>query len=78
MFDVISNAADYPLIARSQNKLSDFSKLILSLRKSLEEKEMSEFFDDVITKTGYMASLELDKETCDERKANVMENITVF
>ena len=73
MFEVISNAADYPLIARSQNKLSDFSKLILSLRKSLEEKEMSEFFDDVITKTGYMASLELDKETCDERKANVME-----
>lgn len=73
LFDVISHAADYPLIARSQGKLSDFSKLILSLQKSLEEKEMSEFFDDVITKTGYMTSLEADKETCDERKANVME-----
>ena len=44
-----------------------------SLAESLEEKEFRDFFDDVINKTGYMQYLELDKETAEDRKANVME-----
>lgn len=73
LFEVISNAADYPLISRSAQKLSEFTKLIKSLTVSLENNSMSDFFEDVITRTGYFASLEADRETCEERKANVME-----
>ncbi len=72
-FNVISHANDYPMLSRAAGKLLDFTKLLDSLVISLEEKNIQEFFDDVITKTGYYASLDLDKETAEERKANVME-----
>lgn len=72
-YEVISHANDYPMLSRGAAKLLDFTKLIDSLAVSLEEKEIQDFFDDVITKTGYLSSLELDKETAEERKANVME-----
>lgn len=73
IFEVISNAADYPLISRSAQKLSEFVRLIKSLSVSLENNDMSDFFNDVISRTSYFASLEADRETCEERKANVME-----
>ena len=72
-YNVISNANDYPMLSRVAGKLIDFTNLINSLALSLEEKSIQDFFDDVITKTGYYASLDLDKETAEERKANVME-----
>ncbi|MGN1315636.1 MAG: ATP-dependent helicase [Acutalibacteraceae bacterium] len=72
-YDVISHADDYPMLSRAAAKLVDFTALINSLALSLEEKSIQDFFDDVITKTGYYASLDLDKETAEERKANVME-----
>ncbi len=72
-YDVISHAEDYPMLSRASAKLLDFTKLINDLAESLEEKTIQDFFDDLITKTGYMSSLELDKETADERKQNVME-----
>ena len=72
-YNVIQNANDYPMLSRAAGKLLDFTTLINSLALSLEEKSIQDFFDDVITKTGYYASLDLDKETAEERKANVME-----
>ena len=72
-YNVIHNAFDYPMLSRAAGKLVEFTNLINSLALSLEEKSIQDFFDDVITKTGYYASLDLDKETAEERKANVME-----
>ncbi len=72
-YNVIQNANDYPMLSRAAGKLIDFTNLLNSLALSLEEKSIQDFFDDVITKTGYYASLDLDKETAEERKANVME-----
>ncbi len=72
-YNVIQNAYDYPMLSRAAGKLVDFTNLLNSLALSLEEKSIQDFFDDVITKTGYYASLDLDKETAEERKANVME-----
>ena len=73
LFEVISNASEYPMLSRASVKLTEFVALINSLVESLETKEIADFFDDVINKTGYMSSLDLDKETAEERKANVME-----
>ncbi len=72
-YDVISHASDYPMLSRAAGKLTEFTNLLNTLAESLEEKEIQDFFDDVVTKTGYMESLDLDKETADERKQNVME-----
>ena len=72
-FEVISHADDYPMLSRASAKLVEFTRLIDSLAESLETKEIQEFFDDVVNKTGYMTFLEADKETADDRKQNVME-----
>ncbi len=72
-YDVISHADEYPMLSRASAKLMAFTKLINNLAESLEMKELQDFFDDVITETGYMSSLDLDKDTADERKQNVME-----
>ncbi len=72
-YDVISHANDYPMLSRASAKLTEFTNLLNTLAESLEEKDIQDFYDDVITKTGYMESLDLDKETADERKQNVME-----
>ncbi len=72
-YDVISHADEYPMLSRASAKLVAFTKLINNLAESLEMKEIQDFFDDVITETGYMSSLDLDKETAEERKQNVME-----
>ncbi len=72
-YDVISHAYDYPMLSRAAAKLTDFTNLINSLAESLENKDIQDFFEDVINKTGYMVSLDADKETADERKQNIME-----
>ena len=73
LFEVLKNAKDFPMLSKSANKLGEFTSLISTLQKSSEENDIPDFFNDVITKTGYMNYLELDKETAQERKANVME-----
>ncbi len=72
-YEVISHATDYPMLSSASQKLLDFVNLINTLAESYELKDINEFYDDVLTKTGYIASLEADKETADERKQNVME-----
>ena len=72
-YEVISHAGDYPMLSRAAAKLTEFTNLLNSLAESLEVKEIQDFYDDVINKTGYMQYLELDKETAEDRKANVME-----
>ncbi len=73
LFEVIAHANEYPMLSRSADKLKGFVNLINTLALSLEENSIQDFYDDVINKTGYMQSLDLDKETAEERKANVME-----
>ncbi len=72
-YDVISHANDYPMLSRASAKLLEFTALLNTLAEALEEKDIQDFYEDVIYKTGYMASLDLDKETAEERKQNVME-----
>lgn len=73
LFEVISHADEYPMLSRSADKLKSFVNLINSLALSLEENSIQDFYEEVINNTGYMQSLDLDKETAEERKANVME-----
>ncbi len=72
-YEVISHANEYPILSRGAAKLLEFTKLLNELSASLEENTIQDFFDDVINKTGYMSFLDQDKETAEERKANVME-----
>ena len=73
LFEVISNANEYPILSRGASKLMEFANLIKGFAASLEEKDIKEFFIDVINDSGYMESLDADRETAEERKSDVFE-----
>ncbi len=72
-FEVISNADDYPILSRTAAKLKDFSALIGRLIKASERLAIGDFYNYLLEETGYLALLAQDKETQEERKANLME-----
>ncbi len=66
LFDVISNAAAYPDLAKQAAKLNHFTQIILSLRQKLPETELTDFYDEVIAASGYITALE-EKQTLENR-----------
>lgn len=73
MFDVISNAKDYPALSRASQKLLDFSVMINELVEAAAELKPSQLLELVLNKTGYYVSLNADKETAEDRKENLAE-----
>jgi len=72
-FEIIKNAARYPALSRAATKLSEFSALIEDLREKSELLSLHELLDDVLEKTGYMASLKALGEEGTDRIENVKE-----
>ncbi len=58
MFDVIKRAGEFPVLAKSKDKLSEFASLIDGARD--EEKLPSELILDLFVRTGYRAMLEAE------------------
>ena len=74
MFDIISSASEYEPLARSAPRLHAFADLILSLRTLASTKPLPDLYDEVMTKSGYMASLE-EKRIEEEEYKTKIENI---
>ncbi len=66
LFDVICRARDYPELQRSSGKLSQFVTLIRTLQQQAEEMELADFYEEVMSATGYIAALEA-KNTVENR-----------
>jgi len=73
LFEVISSAADYPVLSRAAGKLKNFSAVINELAELKDTVSMAELLDIVLEKTGYLESLKNDPETLDDRLANLNE-----
>ncbi len=73
MFEVISNAKDYPALSRASQKLLDFCQMINELIEASAELKPSQLLEMVLNKTGYYISLNLDKDTAADRKENLNE-----
>lgn len=73
IFDVISNAKDYPALSRAAQKLVDFSAMINELVEAAQELKPSQLLELVLNKTGYYISLNADKDTAEDRKENLEE-----
>jgi DNA helicase-2/ATP-dependent DNA helicase PcrA len=58
MFEIISNADNYPALSRSVNKLKGFADLIYKLTQASREKSLPEFFEMVFEESGYRNMLE--------------------
>ncbi|MBO5359444.1 MAG: UvrD-helicase domain-containing protein [Clostridia bacterium] len=73
LFEVISNAEDYPQLKRASAKLKEFSAMINSFVERAEELSIKDLFDTCMKESGYVDSLALDPATYTERLANVNE-----
>jgi DNA helicase-2/ATP-dependent DNA helicase PcrA len=73
MFEVISNAENYPSLSRASKKLKEFSEMILEIIDQAEELKPSQLLELVLNKTGYYISLNADKDTAQDRKENLNE-----
>ena len=73
IFEVISNANAYPALSRASKKLIEFSSFINEVKSQASELELDQLLELILKKSGYYASLEADKDTCEDRKENLME-----
>jgi len=74
MFDIVSSASDFDPLSRSAPKLHAFADMILRLKNLSSEMPLPDLYDEVLTVSGYLHSLQ-EKETEDlEAKARI-ENI---
>ncbi len=73
IFDVISNAYDYPSLSRAAAKLDSFSKMINELVEAAQELKPHELLEKTLSMTEYYRYLDLDKDTAQDRKENLNE-----
>ena len=66
LYQVISRAKVYPELQRSAGKLDRFVALIGHLQQQARLLELSDFYEEVLSATGYIAALE-QKETVENR-----------
>lgn len=73
LYEVISHAADYPVLSRAVGKLNEFTMMIDQLHEMKDSVEPSELFETLISKIGYIDFLAQDKDTFTDRLANINE-----
>ena len=80
MFNIMTHADEYPVLARSAANLKAFTALIDELTEIASHSDMATLFDAVMHKTGYMRMLltgpdsETERiENLNELKSNMME-----
>ena len=74
LYDVIADPKGYPSLEKAANKLLAFSEMIESLRRDVETMSLPDFYDQVLSRTGYLHMLEAkDDPENQTRKENVLE-----
>ena len=73
IYEVICHPDEYAKLSRSATKLQKFTRMIDGFRNSLEDADMSAFFDELMDQSGYLESLKADRERFEERRENLEE-----
>lgn len=73
IFEVLKHASDYPAISKSAKKIETFVNLIEELIELAETAPMTELVEEVVERSGYMASLEAQGFEAQDRIDNVKE-----
>ncbi|MBR6573162.1 MAG: UvrD-helicase domain-containing protein [Clostridia bacterium] len=73
LYEVIHNASEYPILSRAATKLNAFCQMIDDLTILSESLSLHELFEEMLHKTGYIASLEAEGIEGKERAENVKE-----
>ena len=73
LFEVLSNAGDYPALSRSAAKLKTFTDMINSFIELSENVSINELCETVVQETGYMNMLILAGKSEQDRIENIKE-----
>ena len=73
LFEVFSNADEYAVISRSAARIKEFCSIINYLTEKSYELSITELFEEMLYKTGYLAALEAEGEEAQDRVDNVKE-----
>ncbi len=73
LFEVLSNAQEYPMLSRAATKLSAFTKMIDELRQKSENMPIHELLENVINDSGYVNALKMAGESEQDRIENIYE-----
>lgn len=73
IFDVLLSADQFPSLSRSAKKMMDFANMMKGFIDGAETTEMSVLFNELLISSGYSASLALEPEKMQERRANLEE-----
>ena len=73
IFEVLKTADQFPSLSRSAKKMMDFAYLMQGFIDGAETTDMPVLFKELLISTGYSASLALEPETMQDRKANLEE-----
>lgn len=74
LFEIIANADKYGALSRASEKLMSFARMIESLRAFSEDAAISELYEEMLDKTGYLNMYALEKtEEAKDRVGNLRE-----
>lgn len=73
LFEVCEKADEFAVLVKSSKKLMDFTAMINGIREKLDSLTIVEAFKQLMTESGYEASLMLDTEKGEERLQNLSE-----
>ncbi len=72
LFYILSHSGDYPELKNANGRLQAFYSLLYELHEALNTMPLDEFYDHLLDKTGYVASLGTGDEAL-SRTDNIME-----
>lgn len=73
LFEVMSNAGDYPILSRAASKLKQFTDMINEFIILAEQVSIHELCEEVVSRTGYVTALIAAGPTEQDRVENVKE-----
>ena len=73
LFETISHADEYPALSRASKKMLEFTSFIKEMQEEAENLKLDQLLELILKKSGYYASLSLDKETYEDRMGNLAE-----
>ncbi len=76
LFEVLKNAAEYPILSRAKAKIEAFCSMIDDLSMAAQNMPIHELFELMLAKTGYLNALYAEGQEGIDRAENVKELAT--
>ena len=78
LYDVVCHASQYPALSRGAAAMEKFGEMIENLRKLREFVSLSELYDELMDKSGYVRALQLKGGTEEESRIEHIEELKSY